>query len=222
MTNSRPPGSLQCKISENELAGCVVSILTGKLAPRQYKSGKWYLDLGPVAVESDELPHYNTLGLVDLAQKALEPHVVEDEWEEESSESEPPPDPTYVFFDPESAAELAARFNIDLKHTFPEQDLDEGGPPKKSQRTKPPAIAPTEHKQHLTRHPHAANFAAAVREAIAVGSLLDAALAYAKSPNAIPIQPASSSKAFQAPAASTRRPAIPSSSRAGGRKIRAR
>jgi len=79
---------LQCRIYEDELAAYGRAILTGKLALKQNKSGKWSLDLGQVAFEWDEHPNYDTLQLVDLAQEALEPHVVEDEWEE-CPESEP-------------------------------------------------------------------------------------------------------------------------------------
>jgi hypothetical protein len=93
MTNSRPPDSLQCKISEDELAAYGRAILTGKLTVKQNKSGKWILDLGEALYEWDEHPNYDTLELVGLAQEAF---IVAENWEEECSESEPvttPPDP---------------------------------------------------------------------------------------------------------------------------------
>jgi hypothetical protein len=68
-----------CKISQNEAAAVVIEILTGKRAPRQYKkSGRWSLNLGPVAVEFPD-PITDTEELARLAIDALEPFVVDDE-----------------------------------------------------------------------------------------------------------------------------------------------
>jgi hypothetical protein len=73
-------GSL--KFTQNEVAGYVIDVLTGKLAPRQYKeSKKWYLDLGPIGIGGDELSNYNTEELARLIIETLEPYVTEEKFD---------------------------------------------------------------------------------------------------------------------------------------------
>src|SRR5215472_11729569 len=67
----------QLKISENEAAGYVCDVLTGKLVPKQDKSGTWWLGLGSIGVECD--PTDDTQELARLARKALAEFVVEDD-----------------------------------------------------------------------------------------------------------------------------------------------
>jgi AAA domain-containing protein/primase-like protein len=105
-----------CKISQNEVAGYVIAILTGKLAPRQYKkSGRWGLDLAPVAIESAELPNYDTEQLVRLVVETLEPFVVDDEFEEEPNNADPP----------EQTHEILAKPDSKVPRAFPEPDRDQ-------------------------------------------------------------------------------------------------
>jgi putative DNA primase/helicase len=67
----------QHKISENDMAGYVVAILTGKLTPKQDRDGKWWLGLGSVAIEVH--PNDDTEDLARLTKEALEEFVVEDD-----------------------------------------------------------------------------------------------------------------------------------------------
>jgi hypothetical protein len=79
-SSSTIPAFLEPKIFEDELADYIDSIRTGRLVPRQIKSGRWYLDLGPTAIETDDdLNDYNTEDRVRLAKEALEPLAVDDE-----------------------------------------------------------------------------------------------------------------------------------------------
>ena len=78
------------RISKNEVAAYVIDILTGKLAPRQYKKSKeWYLDLGLFAAVSPDFANYNTEELARFALEALEPYVVDDELYPLPEEAEP-------------------------------------------------------------------------------------------------------------------------------------
>src|SRR5262245_54983306 len=96
------PDSL--KFTRSEVDGYVIDVLTGKLTPQQWKSGKWYLALGPVAIECDPAD-YNTEERARLIIEELEPYVVDDEWDDPlpDEEPDPPADPAQLQLENEAA-----------------------------------------------------------------------------------------------------------------------